>query len=203
MEHRLTVKQMEDQLTRLCLRFLPNRSSHWELAEFPNMAAIYWNLARGGIVPEQGAFADMVAAQLGQNGNPDVIARAFRAYPALVRQHHFCLVLKEHFPFVVRSEELDLHGVDILVIENGSAYGIALSVATTSAHHWQAIKQVRHPDSPEHLPVLYLYARSNEYKVGDFWLHHPDRWKEVRNWIDNTRDHLDQDAALRLGQFAW
>lgn len=203
MEHRLTAKQMEDQLTRLSLHFLPNRSFHWEMAEFPNMAAIYWNLTRSGVIPEQRAFAEVVAGQLGQSGNPDVIARSFRAYPALVRQHHFFLVLKEHFPFVVRSEELDLHGVDLLVIESGCAYGIALSVATTSAHHWQAVKQVRHPDSPEHLPVLYLYAHSNEYKIGGFWLHHPDRWREVRDWIDVIRDRLDRDAAFRLGQFAW
>ena len=167
------------------------------------MAAIYWNLARGGIVPEQGAFAEDVAAQLGQRGNPDVIARAFRAYPALVRQHHFFLVLKEHFPVVVRSEELDFNGVDLLVVEHGRAYGIALSVPTNRACSWQKVKQIRHPGCPEHLPVLYLYASSEEYPVGQFWLHHPEQWKQVRAWIDTVRYDEYYLAAYSIGELSF
>ncbi len=187
--------QMEERLVSLPLRFLPNRSARWEFAAFPNMAAIYWNLARTCIVPEQTVFASAVAALMDQGDNQDVIARASRAYPALVRQHHFCLVLKEHFPIVIRSEELDLNGVDLLVVDGRRAYGIALSVETEAAHSWQETKQHRHPDSPDHLPVLYLYARRGEYTVGRFWLHHLEQWKEVRIWIDDLRFHDDWLAA--------
>jgi hypothetical protein len=179
-------RQVEEALASLPLEFPPNRSSQWEWTQFPNMAAIYWNLVRTQGVPEQLVFARAVAALMDQGDNDAVIARACRAYPALVRQHHFSLVLKEHFPLVVRSEELDLHGVDLLVVQDGRAYGIALSVETTAAHEWQRVKQQRHPDPPG-LPVLYLYARPDQYRIGRFWLHPPEQVEEVRAFIRRTR----------------
>ncbi|HEX5415424.1 MAG TPA: hypothetical protein VFZ25_07145 [Chloroflexota bacterium] len=178
--------QLEERLATLTLSFPSNRSATWEYAQFPNMAAIYWNLARTSIVPEQDVFVQAVAALLDQGDNPDVLARAARTYPALVRQHHFALVLKEHFPLVVRSEELDLHGVDILVVEDGRAYGVALSVETASAHDWQRIKNRRHPPPPG-LPILWLYARPDGYRVGPFWLHPPKQAEEVRAFITLQR----------------
>jgi len=188
--HQARVK-MEERLTTLTLAFPANRSAAWEWAQFPNMAAIYWNLARTSIVPEQDVFVQAVAALLDQGDNPDVLARAARTYPALVRQHHFALVLKEHFPLVVRSEELDLHGVDILVVEDGRAYGVALSVETASAHEWQRVKNRRHP-LPPGLPILWLYARPDGYRVGPFWLHPPEQVAEVRAFIEQSRRHPSQ-----------
>lgn len=178
---------MEERLAALPLSFPPLRSDRWENAAFPNMAAIYWSLARTSIVPEQDVFAQSVAALMDQGDNPSVIARACRAYPALVRQHHFALVLKEHFSLVVRSEELDLHGVDLLVVDRGRAYGVALSVQTEAAHAWQAVKQRRHPDPPD-LPVLYLYARPDGFRIGRFWLHPPEQVREVRAFMERCRD---------------
>lgn len=178
--------RMEERLATLTLNFPTQRSSTWEWAQFPNMAAIYWNLARTSIVPEQSVFARAVAALMDQGDNPAVIARAARAYPALVRQHHFALVLKEHYALVIRSEELDLHGVDLLVVDDGWAFGIALSVQTPAAHRWQEVKQRRHPDPPG-LPVLYLYADAKGYRIGDFWLHHPDQAEEVWAFISQEK----------------
>jgi len=174
--------QLEERLATLQLAFPQQRSATWEWAQFPNMAAIYWNLARTSIVPEQSVFARSVGALMDQGDNPAVIARAARAYPALVRQHHFALVLKEHYPLVIRSEELDLHGVDLLVVDEGLAFGVALSVQTDAAHRWQQVKQRRHPDPPG-LPVLYLYADPSGYRIGEFWLHHPDQADEVWAFI--------------------
>ncbi len=87
-------------------------------------------------------------------------------------------MLKEHYPLVIRSEELDLHGVDLLVVDDGWAFGIALSVQTKAAHQWQDVKQRRHHDPPG-LPVLYLYVDQNGYRVGDFWLHSPAQVDDV------------------------
>jgi hypothetical protein len=178
--------EMEQRLATFALTFPPLRSSRWEYAAFPNMAAIYWNLARTQGVPEQDVFAGAVAALMDQGDNEAVVARACRAYPALVRQHHFALVLKEHFPLVVRSEELDLAGVDLLVVEDGRAYGVALSVQTDAAHEWQRVKEQRHPIPPG-LPVLYLYAGSAGYRVGRFWLHPPEQVAEVKAFIAECR----------------
>jgi hypothetical protein len=52
---------------------------------------------------------------------------------ALVRQYHFALVLREHYPLVIRPEVLGLHGVDLLIVHKGCAYRIALSVAPVAA----------------------------------------------------------------------
>ena len=191
----LARQQMEERLAALPLTFLPDRSPRWELARFPNMAAIYWNLARSCIVPQQDVFARAVAASMGEKDNAAVLARACRAYPALVRQHHFFLVLREHFPIVVRSEELDLNGVDLLVVERGRAYGIALSVETGAAHSWQQVKQRRHPDEPAQLPILNLYVNPGEYVTGSFWLHNPARWTVVRRWIDDL-NNLDDIIGI-------
>lgn len=136
-------------------------------------------------MPDQEVFAQAVARQLNQPENPDVLARSYRASPALVRQHHFALVSKEHFPIVVRSEELDLHGLDLMLVESGQAFSIALSVPTVRARSWQRVKRVRHPDSPEHLPVLCLYAEPDEYAIGQVWLHHLEQWKQIQRWIDD------------------
>ena len=178
--------EMEERLATLSLMFPPQRSATWEWAQFPNMAAIYWNLARSMIVPEQDVFVGAIASLMDQGDNPAVLARAGRAYPALVRQHHFALVLKEHYPLVIRSEELDLHGVDLLVVKDGLAFGIALSVQTSAAHRWQEVKQRRHPDPPG-LPVLYLYADATGHRIGEFWLHHPDQVTEVETFINQQK----------------
>jgi hypothetical protein len=193
--HRARLR-MEERLATLPLTFPPQRSAMWEWAQFPNMAAIYWNLARTSIVPEQSVFAQAVAALMDQGDNAAVLARAARAYPALVRQHHFALVLKEHYPLVIRSEELDLHGVDLLVVDDGLAFGIALSVQTSAAHRWQQVKQRRHPDPPG-LPVLYLYADAQGYRVGAFWLHHPDQVDEVWTFVSQEKGKRAQAVGRR------
>lgn len=92
--------QLEERLATLPLTFSPRRASRWELARFPTMAAIYGKLARNHIVSEQNLFARTVAALMDQVDNPAAML-APCAYPALVRQHHYFLVFKEHFPIAV------------------------------------------------------------------------------------------------------
>lgn len=184
-------RAMEQRLATLRLDFPPVRDPVWENAPFPSMVGLYWQLVQSkGQVPSQRDFAVTVAEEMGEPGNPAVIARAKRTYPSLVRQHHFELVLKEEFTLVVHAEEMDLHGIDLLVVERCIACGVCLATNTQRAHDWQAVKKQRHPDPPG-LPILHLYVDQNDaLRIGHFWLHPPSQVDEVRAMIERARANL-------------
>jgi len=189
-------QKLEARLKELSVTFPANRSSRWEYAKFPDMAVVYRFVAGPSLVPDQMSFAHGVAALLKEQDNPDVIARACRAYPALVRQHHFELLLRErgNFSLVVHSTDLDLEGIDILVVEEGIAAGLRLSVQTPAAAFWKVIKAKRHP-IPRGLAVLDLEAKPDGYRIGQFWLHSPDQVDVVRAFVDRLRDHVTIDRS--------
>jgi hypothetical protein len=150
------------------------------------MVGLYWDAIEAdprGLPPTQATFGDAVAARLPHLPGDAVKARAHRAYPAFVRQHHFELVLRETFPLVLRGHALDLAGLDFLIIDGGAAYGLALSVDTALAHEWVQRKQHRHVSLSD-IPVLELYADEDHHRVGSFWLHHPDQIEEVSAFIE-------------------
>src|SRR3954452_21955476 len=144
---------MERTLTGMSLQFPCVRDPAVEWAAFPSMVGIYWGLVRNALPPPQLEFAAVVADTMGQPEHPAIMARACRAYPSFVRQHHAELLLRERFPIVVHDENLDHAGVDILVVELGCAVGRALMVNTPGARTWGEEKQHRHPDPPG-LPIL-------------------------------------------------
>ena len=69
------------------------------------------------------------------------MARAARAFPSLVRQHHFEYLLRVRFQWVLRSDELDLSGLDFLILRNGRGYGVGLSTETEVARRWRGVKR--------------------------------------------------------------
>jgi len=167
--HRL----LEVAIRDYTLAFPDERDASVESAAFPDMVGIYRRLTSGYIPPSQGTFADEVTRQVRGYPRRGVFARACRAYPSFVRQHHASLALREVFPVVVWDQWLDQHqGVDILIVdERGLAAGIDLSTDTATAHSWHVVKSERHakPD----IPVLEVFADPREYRVGEFWLHDP------------------------------
>ena len=175
-------KTFERRLAGMCLEFPKARTSEWE--RFPSMVGIYRSLARLD-VPTQCTFAEKVASEMNRCGDLGVVARASRTYPSLVRQHHFLLVLREHFDLVVWDEDTDQCGVDLLVIDQAEAYGVALSTQTANARFWHGVKQERHMRPP--IPTLDLWAEPNRYRVGPFWLHHPEQVEEVTAFVEHTR----------------
>src|SRR5688572_3957428 len=151
------------------------RDPQVESAAFPDMVSIYRGLVSGSFPPPQAEFADEVARRVRGYSQSAVVARACRAYPSFVRQHHAVLALREQFPVVAWDRWLDqLQGVDVLVVdERGFAAGIDLSTDTAVAREWHAVKAGRH--SAPAIPVLEAYADPKEYRVGPFWLHDPER----------------------------
>lgn len=188
--HRL----LEVAVREYTLSFPDERDPAVEKAAFPDMVGIYRDQTTGHIPPSQGTFADEVARQVRGYPRKAVFARACRAYPSFVRQHHAVLTLREHFPVVVWDRWLDqLQGVDVLVVdERGLAAGIDLSTDTATAHGWHAVKSERHAKPP--IPVLEVFAEPNEYRVGALWLHNPDRLvAQVRETMEGNLLRIVQE----------
>jgi hypothetical protein len=178
--------QLEAALTVYRLTFPKVRDPRVEWAAFPSMIGIYWEMVDAnirGLPPAQSDFGKAVATRLPQLRGDAVKARAHRAYPAFVRQHHFELILRETFPLVLRGHALDLAGLDFLIIDGGAAYGLAFSVDTALAHEWVQRKQHRHVSLSD-IPILELYVDEDRHRVGPFWLHHPDQIEEVNAFIE-------------------
>lgn len=178
--------RLEATLVSYRLSFPRDRDPRVESAAFPSMIGLYWSFVDwepSGMPPSQAAFGRAVVARLPNLPADALVARAHRAYPAFVRQHHFELALREEFPLVLRGNALDLAGLDFLIIDGGAAYGLALSVDTAPAHEWVRHKEGRHVPMPD-VPILELYADNDRHHAGPFWLHHPDQVEEVRAFID-------------------
>jgi len=84
------------------------------------------------------------------NFNEDIMhgikARAFRAYPSLVRDIHFNLYVKENLKEanVIFNPKLDyINGIDILIDYNDIYYGVNLYTDTIEARKYRKLKDDR------------------------------------------------------------
>lgn len=196
--HRL---ELERVLPIYPLAFSPLRERAVEQAQFPSMVEIYWELVDATEHPPlQEQFATAVAERMAAEGlarhipREAVLARAGRTYASLIRQHHFEYVLRSRFPWVYRGHQLDMAGIDFLVLENGRGYGVGLSVETEQGHLWHAVKERRHADLP--VPVIDLYAAPGQYMVGRFWLHPPSDVDKVVAFIAEEEARVVAQAQL-------
>lgn len=182
------------------LTFSPLRDPSVEHARLPSMVGLYWHLADSmEAPPTQLTFSEAVAdAASYLSPRSAVLARAQRAYPALVRQHHFEFVLRDRFRYVYRSRELDMSGFDFLILDDGRAYGVGLSVNTQAATDWQIVKRARHATAP--IPVLELYADPEAHRAGRFWLHSAGDIEQIEAFIEREKTRLINDAGLAVDQ---
>ena len=107
-------ERFERAIERYPLRFEPVRDPAVENHKFPPMIDLYWSLVEDDLPPQQEVFARCVAARLPHLSLIPVVARAYRTYPAFVRQHHFGLLLREQCDLVLRGHVLDMRGLDFL-----------------------------------------------------------------------------------------
>src|SRR3954464_7882509 len=86
--------RLEQGLQSYRVEFLPARPGV-ERAAFPSLVGLYWDLTGplGALPPTQEVFATHVYSLAGLGDPAGVRARAYKAWTALVRQHHFELVL--------------------------------------------------------------------------------------------------------------
>jgi hypothetical protein len=113
----------------------------------------------------------------------DVRARATMFLAGLVRQHHFALLLQERFDLVIWDDRLDReYGVDLLLVHECKAFGLALSVSGHRSHAWQERKRYRHPP-PETLTICHIDAPLGDFQAGKLWLHGDEDVRRVRDSI--------------------
>lgn len=173
---------LESRIAHLRVTFLREHTA--DIERFPSMVGIYWDFVRIGIIPTQEAFGNAVAVAMHRTGDRGVLARAYRTYPSLLRQHHFELVCAEHFPDAWHDEDMDHHGIDILVSNGRKVVGVAVAVRTDAVTYWERVKNVRNPPP---MPVLHLYVNSEDaYFVGlsNVWLHPPAQVEEVAAFLE-------------------
>jgi hypothetical protein len=165
------------------------------------MVRLYWELTdANGCPPTQRDFAQAVADDplVARLPRQAVLARAARAYPSLVRQQHFEYLLRARFRWVFRGDELDMAGVDFLVLRSGRGYGVGLSTETEDARTWRDLKETRHGELP--VPLLDLYAEPNRHVIGDFWLHPPEDVDRVETFMARQEAALFEEAQEALGR---
>jgi hypothetical protein len=186
---------LEGTLQGCSLAFSPVRDPAVEQAKFPSLVALYWSLVdHNGCPPTQRDFARAVAEDVLVRGLPRqaVLARAARAYPSLVRQQHFEYLLRARFRWVFRGDELDMAGLDFLILRGGRAYGVGLSTETEGGRGWQERKGARHGELP--VPVLDLYAEPDRHVIGDFWLHPAEDVDRVETFIARQEATVFEEA---------
>jgi hypothetical protein len=192
---------LENSLVARSLAFSPLRDPAVEQARFPNLIATYWGLVdHNGCPPTQRDFMRTVADDplVRKLPREAVLARAARAFPSLVRQQHFEYLLRLRFRWVLRGDELDLSGLDFLILHHGRGYGVGLSTETEDARRWREVKDERQGELP--VPVFELYARPDQYRVGDFWLHAPEDVDQVEAFIARQDAEIFEDAERALWQ---
>jgi hypothetical protein len=192
---------LEGALLGRSLAFSPVRDPTVEQARFPNLVARYSAMIdHNGVPPTQRDFARAVAEDplVRKLPREAVLARAARAFPSLVRQHHFEYLLRTRFPWVLRGDELDLAGLDFLILRDGRGYGVGLSTESEEGHRWHAVKAERHGELP--VPVLDLYVEAGAYRVGDFWLHPPEDVDRVEAFIAHQQAAVFEEAEQALWQ---
>jgi hypothetical protein len=199
--------RLEAALCSYRVEFLP-ANPRVERAAFPSLVGIYWDLTGplGGLPPTQEVFATHVFQRVGIADPQGVRARAYKAWAAFVRQHHFELALRAHFPLVLRAHALDQAGLDFVLVDDGEAFGLALSVQTGAARDWAKVKQRRHP-LPAGLPLLELYLDLDTCPTlptgpKPLALHPLEQVDEVEDWIAALRAERRAAllAALAAGQ---
>lgn len=115
-------------------------------------------------------------------------ARVYRTYPSLVRDLHFMLFVKENYNqiAIVYNRKLDIEeGIDLLIIKNGSYYGINLYADTKRAHIGREKKEFRHDKFNNvnyvELPVDF----KGSVKCGSFFLYGDKELSQIKELLKN------------------
>ncbi|MCP4649616.1 MAG: TaqI family restriction endonuclease [PVC group bacterium] len=182
---KLTSMEIEDQISNYTLTFIQVRRNDVEWGmKFPMFVISFYSfLIQKGNMPSQDDFWEHYLAEnsrwfdsagLTSEQKEGLKARVFRTYPSLVRDIHFCLLLKEGnlFAVVLYNEKLDIeNGIDLIVEKNGRFFAVNLFTDTRRAYMGRTKKHHRH----EKLGDLYYIDLPVQFKgskqCGDFFLY--------------------------------
>lgn len=105
---------------------------------------------------------------LDTNRIPGLKARARRAYPSLVREHHLRVLMEASgkFAATMRDMAVDMAGIDIMGVYKGVAFGIR------SHHHSNRSRQYRqYKDTKPQLHLPILFDLTPDARIGLFDVH--------------------------------
>ena len=169
----------------------------------PRMVDIYVKCCRD-LSPEyvctQDRFLNAVVAACPDLPSDGVRARASRTYPALVRQQHFLTALRTRTSLegVHWIPDMDYRGIDLLVLDHGCVLGVALSLNTANAAHWQTVKAQRHPPLAGLAMLRLDLDPDNAPRVGPFWVHPlADVWRVQDAMTNLMQKRLPSEGEWR------
>lgn len=112
-----------------------------------------------------------------------VIARVLRAYPSIIRDFHFYIMLSNEkcFDRVKYSCVSDIEGIDLIVAHDNRKYHLALYLGTRRAKAFKIIKNFfRHKKVREiEMPL----AIDKAYRCGDIYLYTKDNMEIIKQKI--------------------
>ena len=116
-------------------------------------------------------------------------ARAYRAYPSLMREHHLYLNVRdrgttaqgEPYEWVERNSRLDMAGVDLLIVADGLAFGVHAYVDTAESNYYRARKQRRYRKIGHTIELA--LDRKTAPSIGQFQVYGPEHLAQLQQEI--------------------
>jgi len=140
-----------------------------ENKSLPTMLNTFRKLIKNGIPPTQDEFVSEF-----KKLNPDITlkglnSRLWKAYLSFVREYHLGLLLKKHFNKVIYKEEIDISGIDYIIIYKRHAFNIHAFIDTDNSRFWRSVKDTRHTFSGTHIDLPLDLSKGK--RVGKFILY--------------------------------
>lgn len=104
-----------------------------------------------------------------------IMARAFRAYPSLIRDIHFNKYIEERLGTrcqIIYNTRLDVEeGIDLMIVTEKNNYGVCFFADTLRAHKGREAKEHRHTPFENVKYVEMPMELNGSVKVGNFFLY--------------------------------
>lgn len=195
----LSTKEIEEQIEKYPLRFIPVRDPRveWEI-EFPMfMDTFNLMIKENNRIPSQDEFveryfqdntAKLTAVISNSELKEGLEARLRRTYPSLVRDVHLGALLRERRLDVSYGRDLDVcGGVDHTIKYRGQTFHIHCYVSTRAGRMGRRIKNKRHDFRGVHLNVEMDLGKEPAKSVGRFYLYSD---KHVDHIIEKMKQNL-------------
>lgn len=178
----MNLEEMERQLEKIPLDFLQQRVQEveWESSVPMFVTALNNYVTLMDKIPTMRQFFDSYIAS--NRDHPTIRrfshsqelmgglrARAYRAYPSLVRDIHFEKLLSERFTMLY-DEDIDIKaGIDYVINYKGNTFYVHCQVDTPASRNAREKKNSRHDYRGFHVDLF--LKREKSRKLGDFWLY--------------------------------
>ena len=193
-----TAAEIENQIREYPLSFSPKRDENveWNM-HFPMfLIPFYKFIYLHKHIPRQNEFWEYYLSENQAFFSPRILdnelmdglkARAFRAYPSLVRDIHFLFYLKSKFheATILYNTKLDIgEGIDLLVTHKDKYWGINLYADTQRAHKGREKKEFRHTKFDNVAYVELPVQLRDDQKSGQFFLYGARELNQIKSIVD-------------------